>query len=98
MIDTSMRGESMDPIMEGHVFHNQGRAQQKVWLAVLDGAIADWVRGAAMNKCKAEFFLFEDQDDFPFVCRSAGLSPESVRDSLWEIRARTFHHSSRNVA
>jgi hypothetical protein len=77
-------------------FQNQGNATEKLWLAVIDSAIADWVRGPGRHKTKAEFFLFEDNDDFPFVCRSAGLNPECVRESLWAIRARTV--SETNVA
>jgi hypothetical protein len=71
------------------VFQNQGNATEKLWLAVIDSAVADWVHGPDSHKNKAEFFLFEDNDDFPFVCRSAGLNPECVRESLWTIRART---------
>ena len=44
-------------------------------VAVIDSAIADWVRGPARQKSKAEFFLFQDEEDFPFVCHSAGLNP-----------------------
>jgi hypothetical protein len=88
----------MEPLMDGHVFPNQGSANEKLWLAVVNGAIADWVRGTARHKCKAEYFLFEDQEDFPFVCRSAGLNPESVRESLWMIRAQGVSQSVKNAA
>jgi len=88
----------MEPIMDGQVFQNQGSANERLWLAVINGAIADWVRGAARYKCKAEYFLFEDEEDFPFVCRSAGLNPESVRESLWMIRAHGVSHSTKNAA
>ncbi|MGD0908155.1 MAG: hypothetical protein ABSA96_11280 [Candidatus Acidiferrales bacterium] len=88
----------MEPLMDGHVFHNQGSANEKLWLAVINGAIADWVRGTARHKCKAEYFLFEDEEDFPFVCRSAGLNPESVRESLWMIRAQGVSQSAKNAA
>ncbi len=84
--------------MGGLVFPNQGSANEKLWLAVIDSAIADWVRGPERNKRKAEFFLFEDEEDFPFVCRSAGLDPSKVRDTLWTIRAQSAAGLSSNVA
>jgi hypothetical protein len=79
------------------VFHNQGKANEKLWLAVLDSAIAEWVRGPMRHKHKAEYFLFQDEDDFPFVCQSAGLNPECVRETLWAIRAQTVYGSNAAV-
>lgn len=76
----------------------EGSTNEKLWMAVIDSAIADWVRGPAVHKRKAEFFLFEDQEDFPFVCRSAGLDPELVRDSLWAVRAQATFDLNANVA
>jgi hypothetical protein len=78
--------------------HDQGSANQKLWLAVIENAIAEWVRGPVRHKRKAEHFLFQDEDDFPFVCRSAGLDPEGVRETLWAIRAQTASESNTNVA
>jgi hypothetical protein len=77
---------------------NQGSANQKLWMAVIDSAIADWVRGPSDHKHKAEFFLFQDEEDFPFVCRSAGLDPNRVRESLWTIRAQAAFDMAANVA
>ncbi len=82
--------------MEQLVFPDQGNANQKLWLAVIESAISEWVRGPIRYKLKAEYFLFQDQDDFPFVCRSAGLNPECVRETLWAIRAQSASES--NVA
>ncbi len=82
--------------MGGLVFQNQGNANEKLWMAVIDSAIADWVRGTAQHRDKAEFFLFEDEEDFPFVCRSAGLNPTSVRESLWMIRAQAASDANLN--
>ena len=83
--------------MDRLVFHNQGNANEKLWLAVLDSAIAEWVRGPMRHKHKAEYFLFQDEDDFPFVCHSAGLNPECVRETLWAIRAQTVYGSNAAV-
>ncbi len=83
---------------DGPVFQNQGSANEKLWQAVIDSAISDWVRGPLSHKCKAEYFLFQDEVDFPFVCRSAGLDPERVRESLWNIRAHGVAEPDSNVA
>lgn len=83
---------------DGYVFQNQGSANAKLWQAVIDSAISDWVRGPLSNKKKAEYFLFQDEVDFPFVCRSAGLDPERVRESLWNIRAHGASVPDSNVA
>lgn len=84
--------------MHNQVFQNQGSANEKLWQAVIDTAIAEWARGPERIQRKAEYFLFQDEDDFPFVCRSAGLNPESVRESLWLIRAQTASASTSKVA
>jgi hypothetical protein len=80
------------------VFPTQSSVNEKLWLAVIDSAIADWVRGPAGHKVKAEYFLFEDDEDFPFVCRSAGLNPDTVRETLWTIRAHSATDLHTNVA
>jgi hypothetical protein len=84
--------------LEGIVFHHQGSANERLWLAVIDSAITEWVRGSMRQKRNVEYFLFQDEVDFPFVCRSAGLNPESVRESLWLIRAQTASGSNTIVA
>ena len=55
---------------------------QRIWQAVIESAITEWERGPARGKQRAEYFLFQDESDFPFVCRSAGLNPEWVRERL----------------
>ena len=84
--------------MDNLSVQNQGSANQKLWQAVISSALADWVRGPARHKEKAEYFLFHDQEDFPFVCRLAGLDPESVRESLWMIRAQAVDNARSNAA
>jgi len=84
--------------LDGLVFYNQGSASERLWQAVIDSAIAEWVCGPMRQKRKAEYFLFQDEVDFPFVCRSAGLNPESVRETLWAIRAQTASESNTNIA
>ena len=84
--------------MDSQVFHNQGSGNERLWQAVIDSAITEWVRGPERHKRKAEYFLFQDEDDFPFVCHFAGLNPESVRESLWAIRAQAATASDTKVA
>jgi hypothetical protein len=84
--------------LDSQVFHNQGSGNERLWQAVIDSAISEWVQGPESNKRKAEYFLFQDEDDFPFVCRFAGLNPESVRESLWAIRAHAACDSDTKVA
>jgi hypothetical protein len=79
-------------------FHNQGSANRRLWLAVIESAIEEWMRGPVRHKHEADYFLFQDEDDFPYVCRSAGLNPECVRETLWEIRAQSASESNTNVA
>jgi hypothetical protein len=82
----------------GLVFYRPCSANEKLWQAVMDSAIADWVHGPIAHKCKAEYFLFQDEEDFPYVCRSAGLIPETVREILWTIRAQAASVSNTNAA
>ena len=84
--------------MDGHTFENQGSANERLWQAVIDSAIAEWARGPLGHQLNAEYFLFQDQEDFPFVCRSAGLNPESVRESLWAIRAHSAWQANSKIA
>jgi hypothetical protein len=84
--------------VERLVFHNQRSANQKLWRAVIESAIWEWVRGPIQHKRKAEQFLFQDEGHFRFVCRAAGLNPKSVRETLWAIRAQTVSASSTNAA
>jgi hypothetical protein len=76
---------------------NQGSIHQRLWQAVIDNAICEWMGGPLRHKDKAEYFLFQDDDDFPFVCRSAGLDPESVRESLWAMRAQVVSEWKREA-
>ena len=80
------------------VFQNQGSANERLWRAVIDSAISDWMSGPVLHRRKAEYFLFQDEVDFPFVCRSAGLNPETFRETLWTVRAQAAAEFSKVVA
>jgi hypothetical protein len=84
--------------LDSHAIQNQGNTHEKLWQAVIESAIAEWVHGPMRHKRRAEQFLLQDEDDFPFVCRSAGLDPVSVRETLWAIRAQTLSISDTNAA
>jgi hypothetical protein len=84
-------------ILDGLANHDQGSPDERLWLAVIDSAIAEWVCGPMRHKRKAEYFLSQDEEDCPFVCRSAGLIPEHVRETLWVIRAQSASASNTTV-
>jgi hypothetical protein len=92
------RGTQEELILDSQVFQNQGSGNERLWQAVIDSAIAEWMRGPGLHKRKVEYFLFQDEDDFPFVCRSAGLNPEDVRETLWAIRAQDASGADVKVA
>ena len=73
--------------MDSLTIQNDRSAHQRLWQAVIDNAIVDWMGGPVGDRREAEHFLFHDEDDFPLVCRSAGQDPEFIRESLWTIRA-----------
>jgi hypothetical protein len=84
--------------LDSLTIQNEPRPHQRLWQAVLDNAIAEWVGGPVEHKSNAEYFLFHDEDHFPFVCRSAGLDPESTRESLWTIRSLAVSELNLTVA
>jgi hypothetical protein len=84
--------------LERPIFHDQGSTNQKLWQAVIESAISEWMRGPRQHRRKAEQFLFQDEDDFLIVCRSAGLGPEIVRKTLWAVRAQAVSISNTNAA
>jgi len=61
-------------------------AEQRVWTAVIARAVEEWASGPLRTRREAEAYLFGDQQDFPAVCRSAGLDPESLRRKLHKLR------------
>jgi hypothetical protein len=55
---------------------------------VIANTIREWIHGSARMQREAEEFLLRDKDDFPNVCCSAGMNPETLRDRLKKLRAR----------
>ena len=60
--------------------------EHSLWQAVITGAIDEWLHGPLRQRREAERYLFEDQQDFPTVCRSAGMDAEYLRSKLNKMR------------
>lgn len=67
--------------------HSEMQAEARVWTAVIARAVEEWVSGPLGSQREAEAYLFNDEKDFPMVCRSAGLDPETLRRKLRKLRA-----------
>jgi hypothetical protein len=67
--------------------HTEAPSEQRVWTAVIARAVDEWVNGTLRHQREAEQYLFNDQTDFPTVCRSAGLDPDSLRSKLRRLKA-----------
>jgi hypothetical protein len=63
-------------------------AEQRLWRAVIAGAVEEWLSGPLRRKRDAEQYLFQDDSDFRTVCCSAGIDPKNLRDRLQKIRSR----------
>jgi hypothetical protein len=61
-------------------------AEQRVWTAVIARTVEEWVRGPLGSQREAEAYLFSDEKDFPDVCRSAGLDPQTLRRKLSRLK------------
>lgn len=62
-------------------------AEQRIWTAVIARAVEEWVSGPPRSQQQADSYLFGDQEDFPTVCRSAGLDPETLRRKLRKLKS-----------
>lgn len=61
-------------------------AEQRVWTAVIARTVEEWVSGPLGSQREAEAYLFSDETDFPAVCRSAGLDPQTLRRKLNKLK------------
>jgi len=61
-------------------------AEQRVWTAVIARTVEEWVSGPLRSQRDAESYLFNDETDFPAVCRSAGLDPQALRRKLNRLK------------
>jgi hypothetical protein len=61
-------------------------AEQRVWTAVIARTVQEWVSGPTGSRREAEAYLFNDEKDFPAVCRCAGLDPQTLRRKLNKLK------------
>src|ERR1019366_1103372 len=74
---------------ENGVSHNDGAtSEERLWRAVIARTLEEWVRGPLRYSRMAEQFLFDDNNDFPAICSSAGIDPGDLRNRLQSIRSR----------
>jgi hypothetical protein len=64
-------------------------AETRLWQAVILSAVEDWVSGGLRTKREADAYLFDDQDDFPRVCESAGMDVGRIRSRLKRLRRKS---------
>lgn len=69
-------------------------SETRLWQAVLVTTIEEWMWGPLRQQRKAEQYLFQDQNDFHAVCKSAGMDPEQLRAKLMRLRTRVATASS----
>jgi len=61
-------------------------AEERVWTAVIARTVEEWISGPLGSQREAESYLFNDNEDFPVVCRSAGLDPQTLRRKLTKLK------------
>ncbi len=59
---------------------------KRLWQAVIVTTIQEWISGTLRSKRQAEEYLFQDQQDFPAVCQSAGMDADRLRAKLSRLR------------
>jgi hypothetical protein len=72
-------------------------AEQKLWRAVIAGAVDEWMNGPLRRQREAEQFLFQDNQDYRMVCFSAGIDPNNLRNRLEKIRISTGSKLEKNA-
>ena len=63
-------------------------SEKRLWQTVLLTTIQEWMWGPLRRKRQAEEYLFQDQQDFQTVCKSAGMDPDQLRAKLNRLRLR----------
>jgi predicted nucleic acid-binding protein len=64
-----------------------------LWRAVIARTIQEWISGPLRRRREAEQYLFDDNRDFPLVCRSAGMDAGRLRSRLTRLRGRAMPDS-----
>jgi hypothetical protein len=60
----------------------------RLWRAVFERAIEDWMCGTRPQKRGAERYLFNESSDFRLVCRSAGIDADRLRAQIARLGRR----------
>jgi hypothetical protein len=61
-----------------------------LWRAVIARTIQEWFSGTLRSQREAEQYLFDDNRDFPFVCRCAGMDIGQIRSRLAHLRGHAI--------
>ena len=78
--------------------HEETVAEERVWQAVIVSTIEEWISGPLRRSQEAEQFLFCDRADFAFVCLSAGMDPDRLRQKLLRLRAQMTVQADRGAS
>jgi len=61
-----------------------------LWRAVIARTIQEWISGPLRRQREAEQYLFDDNRDFPLVCKSAGMDSGQLRSRLARLRGHAI--------
>jgi hypothetical protein len=63
-------------------------AEKRLWKAVIARTVEEWIGGPLRHQQAAELYLFDDRNDFPMVCESAGVDPNRLRNRLLSLKRK----------
>jgi hypothetical protein len=69
---------------------NEQTTENRIWRVVIARTIQDWLSKPLGPKREAERYLFENSADLSWVCESAGIQVEQLRNCLNRVRGRTL--------
>jgi hypothetical protein len=64
--------------------------ENRIWRVAIARTIQDWLSKPLRAKREAERYLFENSSDLSWVCESAGIDVEQLRNRLNKVRGRTL--------
>jgi hypothetical protein len=64
--------------------------ESRLWRVVIARSIQDWLSKPLRAKREAEQYLFNNSADLAWVCESAGIKVELLRNCLNKVRGRTL--------
>jgi hypothetical protein len=69
---------------------NEHTTENRIWRVVIARTIQDWLSKPLGPKRAAERYLFENSEDLSWVCESAGIDVEQLRNRLNKVRGRNL--------